>query len=64
MLYRDHYQVKKAFEQNNAEAKNEHQISDETRTNLKVDPALKCKDHRSSMTGRLLSVRNCGHKFQ
>jgi Protein of unknown function (DUF2795) len=48
MLYRDHYQVKKAFKQNNPEAKNEHQISDETRTNLnvkKVDPAHKRKDY-------------------
>ena len=48
MLYRDHYQVKKAFEQNNPEAKNEHQMSDKTRTNLdvkKVDPANKRKDY-------------------
>jgi hypothetical protein len=48
MLYRDRYQVKKAFEQNNPEAKNEHQISDETRTNLdvkKVDPVHKRKDY-------------------
>ena len=48
MLYRDHYQVKKAFEQNNPEAKNDHQMSDKTRTNLdvkKVDPANKRKDY-------------------
>ena len=48
MLYRDLYQVKKAFEQNNPEAKMEHQISDETRTNLdvkKVNPAHKRKDY-------------------
>ena len=48
MLYRDHYQVKKALEQNNPEAKNEHQMSDETRTNLdvkKVDSAHKRKDY-------------------
>ena len=48
MIYRDHYQIKKALEQNNAEAKIEHQISDETRTNLdvkKVDPAHRRKDY-------------------
>ena len=48
MLYRDLYQVKKALEQNNSEAKMEHQISDETRTNLdvkKVNSAHKRKDY-------------------
>jgi chaperonin GroEL (HSP60 family) len=48
MLYRDHYQVKKVFEQNNSEAKNEHQVSDKTRTNLdvkKVNSAHKRKDY-------------------
>jgi len=48
MLYRDQYQIKKALEQNNAAAKQEHQISDETRTNLdvkKVDPQNKRKDY-------------------
>jgi chaperonin GroEL (HSP60 family) len=47
MLYRDHYQVKKAFEQNNPEAKKD-QVSDETRTNLdvkKVNSAHKRKDY-------------------
>ena len=50
MLYRDHYQVKKAIEQNNPKAKNEHQVSDQTRTNLdvkKVDSAHKRKDYPS-----------------
>jgi hypothetical protein len=48
MLYRDQYQIQKAFEQNNAAAKQEHQISDETRTNLdieKVDPDHRRKDY-------------------
>ena len=48
MLYRDHYQVKKAIEQNNPKAKNERQVTDETRTNLdvkKVDSAHKRKDY-------------------
>jgi hypothetical protein len=48
MLYQDQYQIKKAFEQNNAAAKQEGQISDETRTNLdvkKVDPVHKRKDY-------------------
>ncbi len=48
MLYRDQYHIKKAIEQNNPEAKQENQITDETRTNLeveKINPAHKRKDY-------------------
>lgn len=48
ILYRDQYHIKKAFEQNNPEAKQENQITDETRTNLrvkKVNPTHKRKDY-------------------
>src|SRR6266540_5181920 len=48
ILYRDQYHVKKAFEQNNPEAKQESQITDKTRTNLRVkqvNPAHKRKDY-------------------
>lgn len=69
MLYRDLYRVKKAFEQNNAEAKMEHQISDETRTNLdvkKVDPAHKRKDYpevpATAMKENVCDL--CGKTFQ
>jgi hypothetical protein len=42
VVYRDQYHVKKAIEQNNSQAKEENQITDKTRMNLKVkqvDPA-------------------------
>jgi hypothetical protein len=48
MLYRDQYQITKAFEQNNPSTKQENQITDQTRTNLdvpKVDPTHKRKDY-------------------
>ena len=48
ILYRDQYHIKKAIEQNNSEAKQENQITDETRTNLdvkNVDSAHKRKDY-------------------
>lgn len=48
LLFRDQYQLKKALEENNSEAKKENQISDETRTNLqvkKVNPHHKRKDY-------------------
>ena len=69
MLYRDHYQVKKAFEQNNPEAKNEHQISDETRTNLdvkKVNPAHKRKDYPEVPATAMKEYvcDHCGKTFQ
>jgi hypothetical protein len=69
MLYRDHYQVKKALEQNNPEAKNEHQISDETRTNLdvkKVNPAHKRKDYPEVPATAMKEYvcDHCGKTFQ
>lgn len=48
IIYRDQYQVKKAIEQNNPQAKQDNQITDETRTNLeveKVNPTHKRKDY-------------------
>jgi hypothetical protein len=48
IAYRDRYHVKKAIEQNNSQAKQDNQITDETRTNLdvkKVNPAHKRKDY-------------------
>ena len=48
IVYRDQYHVKKAIEQNNSQAKQENQMTDETRTNLevpKVNPAHKRKDY-------------------
>jgi hypothetical protein len=48
ILYRDQYHIKKAIEQNNSEAKQAHQITDDTRTNLnvkKVNPTHKRKDY-------------------
>jgi hypothetical protein len=48
ILYRDQYHIKKAIEQNNSEAKQQNQITDETRTNLnikKVSPTHKRKDY-------------------
>jgi hypothetical protein len=48
ILYRDQYHIKKAIEQNNSEAKQSHQITDDTRTNLnvkKVNPTHKRKDY-------------------
>jgi hypothetical protein len=48
ILYRDQYHIKKAIEQNNSEAKQAHQITDDTRTNLnvkKVNPIHKRKDY-------------------
>ena len=36
-MYRDQYHVKKAIEQNNSQAKQDNQITDETRTNLEVE---------------------------
>ena len=48
IVYRDQYHVKKAIEQNNSGAKQENQITDETRTNLEVEqvnPAHKRKDY-------------------
>lgn len=47
-LYKDQYHIQKAFEQNNPEAKKENQITDQSRTNLKVkpvDPSHKRKDY-------------------
>lgn len=38
MLYRDQYHIKTALEQNKPEAKQENQITDQTRTNLNVEP--------------------------
>jgi hypothetical protein len=38
MLYLDQYHIKTALEQNNPEAKQENQITDQTRTNLNVEP--------------------------
>jgi hypothetical protein len=46
IVYRDQCHVKKAIEQNNSQAKQESQITDETRTNLeipKVNPTHKRK---------------------
>ena len=37
IVYRDQYHVKKAIEQNNSQAKQDNQITDETRTNLEVE---------------------------
>lgn len=47
-LYRDQYYIQKALEQYNPEAKKENQITDQTRTTLKVkpvDPSHKRKDY-------------------
>jgi hypothetical protein len=69
ILYRDQYHIKKAFEQNNPEAKQEHQISDEKRTNLevkKIDPSHKRKDYSEvpATAIREYVCDLCGKTFQ
>ena len=68
-LYKDLYQVKKAFEQNNPIAKQDNQMSDETRKNLgvrQVDPLHKRMDylevHATAPKEYLCML--CGKSFQ
>ncbi|MDP9306598.1 MAG: C2H2-type zinc finger protein [Thermoproteota archaeon] len=68
-VYRDQYHIKKAIEQNNSEAKQENQITDETRTNLnvkKVNPAHKRKDYPEvpATAMREYVCDLCGKTFQ
>ena len=47
-MFRDKYDVKQGLEQENAELKQQYQISDKTRENLEVehvDPTQKGKDY-------------------
>lgn len=69
MLYRDRYHIKKALEQNNREAKQENQITDQTRTNLNVepvDPTHKRKDYSEvqATAPRNYICNMCGKSFQ
>jgi hypothetical protein len=67
--YRDLYQVQKALEQNNSQAKQENQISDKTRLNLntnKVDPNQKRKDYPEvpATAMKTYICQFCGKDFQ
>jgi hypothetical protein len=69
IVYRDQYHVKKAIEQNNSQAKQESQITDETRTNLevpKVNPTHKRKDYSEVPATAMKEYvcELCGKTFQ
>jgi hypothetical protein len=69
ILYRDQYQIRKAFEQNNPAAKQVHQMSEQTRTNLKVpkaEPDHKRKDYPEvpATAMREYVCDLCGKTFQ
>ena len=69
ILYHDQYHIKKAIEQNNSDAKQENQITDETRTNLnvkKVNPTHKRKDYPEVAATALKEYvcDLCGKTFQ
>ena len=69
IVYRDQYHVKKALEQNNSKAKQDNQITDETRTNLeavKINPAHKRKDYPEVPATALKEYvcELCGKTFQ
>jgi hypothetical protein len=69
IVYHDQYHVKKALEQNNSKAKQDNQITDETRTNLeaeKINPAHKRKDYPEVPATALKEYvcELCGKTFQ
>jgi hypothetical protein len=69
IVYHDQYHVKKAIEQNNSQAKQENQITDETRTSLevhKVNPTHKRKDYPEVPATALKEYvyELCGKTFQ
>jgi uncharacterized protein YktA (UPF0223 family) len=68
-LYKDLYHVKKAFEQNNPIAKQDNQMTDETRKNLEVrqvDPLHKRKDYPEvpATAPKEYVCMLCGKSFQ
>jgi hypothetical protein len=69
MLYHSKFDVEKALEQENTEAKQEHQISDETRKNLDVqniDRGQKRKDYPETPATAMKNYicEFCGKDFQ
>ena len=69
VLFRDKYDVKQGLEQENSESKQQYQISDNTRKNLKVqppDPTQKRKDYpeipATAMKNYICEF--CGKEFQ
>jgi hypothetical protein len=69
MLYRDQYHIKTALEQNNPEAKQENQITDQTRTNLNVEPVNPTHKRKDYTEVQATAPKNyicdmCGKSFQ
>lgn len=69
ILFRDKYDVKQGLEQENAELKQQYQISDKTRENLEVehvDPTQKGKDYPQVPVTAMknYTCNFCGKDFQ
>jgi hypothetical protein len=67
--YRDQYHIKTALQQNNPEAKQENQITDQTRTNLNVQPIDATHKRKDYTEVQATAPKNyicdmCGKSFQ